>query len=152
MDGVVEAGWRNLAVIASQLRAQGMAVVPVSPRGAEDGGQLADLGTGMSGGFKANSQCGFDDAAGAAPLGWRQNGRHGQDGWCCRVGLFATQNGLCAGPVRQAGGEKTDAFDPGGQRLVHGVTPRMRLQLLPPKPKELLRVRRKLAGRGCSTY
>jgi hypothetical protein len=51
---------------------------------------------------------------------------------------FFAQNGAGTCPVRQAGGDEADAFDPGGQRG-SWATPRTRLQLLPPKPKELLR-------------
>ena len=79
VHGVVETGWRNLPVIAGQLFAKRVAVVAVGTGGAEDGGQRADIGFGMGGGFKADGERQFDDAAGPAAFGRRQDAGYRQD-------------------------------------------------------------------------
>ena len=81
MYRIVEAGRRNLAVLASQLLAQGVAVVAVGAGGGKYGGQLADIGPGMGGGFAADGERQLDDPAGpAAPAGGRMLGAGSTDG------------------------------------------------------------------------
>ncbi|KFB66759.1 MAG: hypothetical protein CAPSK01_003697 [Candidatus Accumulibacter vicinus] len=151
MHRVVKAGRRNPAVVGRQLLAQRVTVVAIGTGGREHRGQGADVGFGMGGGFQPKCERQLDDAAGAPALGRWQNVRHRQHGRRWRISLFAAQDGAGGRPVRHAGGEEADAVDPGGERsLAHALTPKTRLQLLPPKPKELLSARRTRAGRGVS--
>jgi len=63
---------------------------------------------------------------------------------------LAGQHCLPGSPVGEAGGEEADAVDPGGECRHQPALPKTRLQLLPPKPKELDSTRATRAGRGAS--
>ena len=80
MDRIVKTGRRNLAVVSRQLFAQGMAVVAVGAGRTEHGGQGADIGLGLGSCLEPDGQGQFDDAAGAAAFGWRQDVRRRQYG------------------------------------------------------------------------
>ena len=55
------------------------------------------------------------------------------------VALALRQHCCRMGPIIEAGAENPDAVDVGGQP--HPARPKIKLQLVPPKPKELLRTR-----------
>src|SRR5207302_7128121 len=73
---------------------------------------------------------------GAAPLGGRQQFARGDDRGSRAERLLSRENAAGGLPALQPGTEQAHAFYEGSH---HSATPRMRLQLLPPKPNELLR-------------
>src|SRR6202034_1742066 len=96
-------------------------------------GDAAGLGQRLA----ADGQSELDRLGHAAPLRWRQQLARLQDNCVpaitCRIGeACATRN-----PVGQARTDQPDALD----MQFHAARPRTRLQLLPPKPKELLMTR-----------
>ncbi len=96
---------------------------------------------GARGGLESYREGQFHDATGAATLrrGQRIGGR--QDGGSRLVGPLARQHGASGGPVAQSRSQQSDSVDPGeqcGHGPVESGWPNTRLQLLPPKPKELL--------------
>ena len=99
----------------------------------------------MGGGFAADGERQLDDPAGLAALGRRQDAQGGQHRRCRGVGLLAAQHGAGGRPVGQAGARKPI---PRSRRsmLCSWRDSRIRLQLLPPKPKELLRAWRTVAA------
>ena len=67
------------------------------------------------------------------------------------VRLFTAQHGGGGDPVGQSRCDQADAGDEGRQGVgVHAETPSTRLQLLPPKPNELLSAWRKARSSPCS--
>ena len=84
-----------------------------------------------------------DDATGATPFGWWQSFRSRQQRIRPHLGTMSAHYGLGLRPVAQARSADTDARYVGdkiGRRSAahEGKRPNSRLQLVPPKPKELL--------------
>ena len=172
---VVKARGRNIALRAGQCFAQGVAVVPVAGGGSKHTGQIGRVGARMLHRFGADRQRQFDDTAGTPALGGRQHIRCRQHGGCWLVRGFATQTGRALRPIRKPGSQNAQAPQAHPQNMgsvrtgigVHGcgiharpsarlwskpqLSSRLksRLQLLPPKPNELLSTCRTACCRGC---
>jgi len=140
VHGVVEARRRNAAVVGGQRLADGIAVVVVCAGGGEHRGQLPGIELPGRDGLLRHRQRDLDRDAGAAAFGRRQRLRRGHREGARFVGGGTREDGPRCSPVVESRTDQADAVEVRGE--LHCARPRIRLQLVPPKPKELLSTRR----------
>jgi hypothetical protein len=116
-----------------------MTVVSVASRRCEHTGQSGGILAGLRGCFQRDAQRQLDDTAGAPPLGGRQDRRHRKHRRSRAISLSARKHRRGFGPIGQPRPQDSEAADVGIQP--HPARPRIKLQLVPPKPKELDRTR-----------
>ncbi|OMP13390.1 hypothetical protein COLO4_01772 [Corchorus olitorius] len=152
VHGVVEARRRQFAIVASQRLADGVAVVAVAARRAEDRGQRGGIASARCNGFVADCQREFDHRPRSTTFDRRQAGWRRQFGRRVCVGCAACEHVSRVRPILQAGAQHADAFDEDAQ-AGHDDTPtsparaKTRLQFVPPKPNALLSAARTGASR-----
>ena len=122
-----------------------MHVVAVAARGREHGRGGRGVTPGAGECLLSRCERELDRQAGAAALGGGQQITCRNGGGCGTVSLFAGEHRAARLPSTQARPDQTQAFD---EREHQPDAPSTTLQLLPPKPNELLSTRLTRAFRG----
>ncbi len=136
---VMKARGRYSPISGRQRLQNGVAVVAIARGGGKDGSKPCRVRAGVADSLKTDRQRKLDRHANSSTLGRRQcfDGRQlrGRELECGP----AAQHLARMGPAGQAGAGEADSVDMDLKRAHASTLDRTRLQLLPPKPKELLK-------------